>query len=455
MVKLMENIKTIAAISTAVGVGGISIIRLSGSDAMSIASKVFSTKTPLNKIEPRKMYLGEFSAFDVKEKCLLVFFKSPNSYTGEDVVEFQCHGGVKLTAKILDSLIQSGATLAEAGEFTKRAFLNGKISLDEAEGVIDIINGESESEIKAGYQLMQGGLHKIADEIKNGLTDELAKIEVALDYPDEDIEEETSSAVLVELEKYRKRLNEILSTSKTGLAIKNGTRIVILGKTNVGKSSLMNAMLSFDKAIVTDIQGTTRDILEDTYLYKGAKFILVDTAGIRESADIVEKIGIERAKKAIDSADITLFVVDGSNALDKEDLDLINSLDKNKTILVVNKSDKVQVAEVSQFGFKNLISISASKLLGIDELKEKIYNLVFDEKIISSNILLTNIRHINSIKNAIIGLNKAISSIKDKASMDLVSLDIKEAWNCLGEITGQTETESIIDAIFSKFCVGK
>lgn len=449
---------TICAISTPIGVGGISIIRISGKDAVMIADKLFVTNNNLSvsDFEPRKLYFGTVTTKNFQEKCLCVYFKAPASYTGEDIVEFQCHGGIKLAYGVLDECIASGAKLAEAGEFTKRAFLNGKLSLEQAEGVIDVINSESDSQIRAGYNLMQGRLKSSIDNIQSKLTDCLAKLEVSMDYPEEDLDEETKQDVSSELLDVKQCLSDLYATSSYGMCIKNGTKVVILGKTNVGKSSLMNAMLNFDRAIVTNIQGTTRDTLEESYEYKGVKFNIVDTAGIRESEDLVENIGIEKSKNSINVADIILFVVDGSKHIDNYDREIIKLLkNKNNVLLVVNKSDLKSCIEVSEIPFENKIYVSAKNNDNITELKETIYSIVFDNNVKSDGVMLTNMRHINVIKEAIQLTNHAIDVAKSDINLDLISLDIKNIWLKLGEITGESGVEKIIDTIFSKFCVGK
>ena len=448
---------TICAISTPIGVGGISIIRMSGDKSIEIASKIFKCKNiEVENFEPRKLYLGTLTTANFKEKCLAVYFKSPNSYTGEDMVEFQCHGGIKLAQGVLQELISFGARIADGGEFTKRAFIDGKISLDEAEGVIDVINSESESQIRAGYNLMQGKLKTKIISIQNDLTDCLAKLEVTMDYPEEDLEEETKIDIIKTLTDLKTDLNNLLETSKTGMSIKNGTKLVILGKTNVGKSSLMNSLLNYDRAIVTDIKGTTRDILEEVFEYKGVKFILTDTAGIRESEDVVENIGIEKAKKSINDADLILFVLDNSQELTEEDNKIINLLNgKNNVIVVLNKIDLNKKLDKKGLPFNDFIEISAKNDKNILELKEKIYSTIFDQNIINAPILLTNIRHIDILKKALELTNIAISTAKSDVNLDLLSLDIKNIWLKIGEITGETEVEEIINTIFSKFCVGK
>ena len=447
-----EN-KTIVAISTAMGNGGISIIRMSGLSAKSIAEKVFHCKQNLE--EPRKLYLGTFEYGDIKDKCLCVWFKSPYSYTGEDMIEFQCHGGVTLTNKIYECLVSLGCTPATKGEFSKLAFLNGKLSLDEAEGVIDLINAESESELKAGFNLMQGDLKRKVESIQNSLTELLAKIEVTLDYPEENLEEETVSNIEKALIDNKKEIEKLLVTADYGRAIKNGTRILIYGKTNAGKSSLLNSLLNYDRAIVTDIQGTTRDTLEETFEYKGFKFILIDTAGIRKADNLVEEIGISRSKEMLKSADIVLFVVDSSRELNSDDLDIVSSLSDNNTILCVNKCDLDCKADLDKLPFTKVINISTKTGQNIDKLKDMLYYFVISKNINNNSVVITNARHIEGLKNALNHCDTAINCLQNNNQLDLVSIDIKNIWLALGDITGNSDNEKIIDDIFSKFCVGK
>ena len=452
----MEN-TTIAAISTPLGSGGISIIRLSGTDSLDIAKKSFSCKEwDEDKIEPRKLVLGKFTTPTFTESCMAVYFKSPYSYTGEDVVEFQCHGGVLIAKGVLNTLLQNGATLACAGEFTKRAFFNGKISLDEAEGVMDMINAESEAEIKAGYNLLQGSLHKAILKLQNHITAMIAKIEVVLDYPENDYEEETINEVHFKVSEIKSDLEKILATSSTGMLVKNGTRIVIVGKPNVGKSSLMNAMLEYDRAIVTDIKGTTRDTIEETYTHNGVKFILTDTAGVRESEDIVEKIGIEKAKSAIDNADIVLFVLDGSESIENEDIELLNRVIDKKYLVLVNKTDLEQKLVLPDNIDKNsVIYISANSKSGVSKLKDTIYNMVINSTVLESKVMITNERHLETIRRAIKYTDNVLDSISMGSTLDLITIDLNNVWYTLGEITGDTNNETIIDKIFRDFCVGK
>jgi len=447
---------TICAISTPFGVGGISIIRLSGKDASKIASKFFTIKNKKTEnMTPRYMYLGDFDLGNLKEQCMAVYFKEPYSYTGEDIVEFQCHGGIAVTKKMLETLLNGGARLAEAGEFTKRAFLNKKISLDRAEGVIDIINAESESELKAGYSLMQGNLQKEINNIQKELTDILAFIDVNFDYPEFDDEGITNTEVKEKIDILMSKLISIRNTADTGMTIKNGCRLVILGKPNVGKSSLMNGLLNYDRAIVTDIKGTTRDVLEETYTYNGVKFILVDTAGVRESDDTVEKIGVEKSKEMIKTADLVLLLVDGSNKLDSDDKEIFELVKGKKVLVVINKTDLERRLEITEIPFENVSLISAMKKEGIKELKQKIYDLVIDENIMSSNVIITNSRHINALDRAIESLKQVQDSLDMEVPLELTTVDINNVWLALGEITGETNNEEIINSIFMNFCVGK
>ena len=449
--------RNIVAISTAMGNGGISIIRMSGKTVTEVADKVFSTKNlKPSEFEPRKLYLGNFAYGDIQDKCMCVYFKAPFSYTGEDLIEFHCHGGITLTNKVYESLVECGCDPATKGEFSKLAFLNGKVSLDEAEGVIDMINAESESELKAGYNLMQGGLKIEVEKLQEQLTELLAKIEVTLDYPEEDLEEETRENILVTLQTVKLQLETILSTASYGKCVKDGVRVLIYGKTNAGKSSLLNSLLNYNRAIVTAVQGTTRDTLEEMYNYKGYKFVLIDSAGIRESNDIVESIGIDKSRNELKSADIVLYILDGSVELDNEDKDIINSLKDKNTILIVNKADLKQVVDVNALPFDKKIGISTVTGENIDNLKEMMLEFVTSKNVNNNAIVLTNTRHISAIKNAVARTEESISSTKDMmVNLDLVSIDIKNIWLALGDITGNSDNEKIIDDIFSKFCVGK
>lgn len=448
--------RNIVAISTAIGNGGISIIRMSGKSVVDIADKLFHTNNlSVKDFEPRKMYLGKFEYNGICDKCMCVYFKAPNSYTGEDLIEFHCHGGITLTNRIFESLVESGCEVATKGEFSKLAFLNGKLSLDEAEGIIDIINAESDSELRAGYDLLQGRLKSEVTSIQDTLTELLAKIEVTLDYPEEDLEEETVINIENTLSQVENKLKNILSTSSYGKTIKDGVKILIYGKTNAGKSSLLNKLLNYDRAIVTDIKGTTRDTLEEVFIYKGHKFILIDSAGIRQSEDLVESIGINKSKSMLKSADIVLYIIDGSTPLDNEDKDIMSDLNVNNTILIVNKSDLGKCVDVNNLPFKKVIELSTLTGENIDTLKDTLLEYVTSKNVGNNSIVLTNTRHINAIRKGLSHLTQALDSLQSGLNLDLISIDIKNIWLSLGDITGNSDNERIIDDIFSKFCVGK
>lgn len=442
--------KTICAISTPIGNGGISIVRISGSKSIDICQNL--TTKNLLKIEPRKLYLTNISAENFKDNALIVYFKAPFSYTGEDMIEIQCHGGIQVAKGILNSLIKNGATLAEAGEFTKRAFINGKISLDKAEGVIDMINAENEASVKAGYNLLSGKLFEKINSLQSYLTDCLAEMEVILDYPEEDIDYLNNKKIKECLTKTLYEINELLKTCSTGRIVKNGINVLILGRPNVGKSSLLNALLGYDRAIVTNIAGTTRDTIEESYNFNNLTFNVIDTAGIRESKNIVESIGIKKAEQSLEIADIVLIVLDGSEKITEEDKKIIELCKNKKVIFVINKNDLDNKLDIK---LNNFVKISALKLENINNLKQKIYDLVVDSNILNSQILITNTRHETALQNAKNSILNSLTNLDNQESLDLIILEVKQAWLELGTITGLTSNEEIINTIFSKFCLGK
>jgi len=433
---------TIAAISSPIGTGGIGIVRVSGEDALKIANAIFVFKSNNNNWIPLHMHFGTFNADDFSDKGYAVYFPQDKSFTGEDTVEFYLHGGVRIMKGALDALIKNGAVLAQGGEFTKRAFLNGRMTLADAEGVIDMINAESSSALNAAYRLMEGEVSKSINLILDKLETLIATLEATLDYPDE-MEDEVIPVLPNEIESILKDVNKLLESAKCGKIAKYGINVVLTGKTNAGKSSLMNAMLKTNRAIVTPIAGTTRDTIEDSLEYKGVKINLVDTAGIRISDDIVEMEGIERAKKAIDGADVILHIIDLENP-DEDDAKFDNKLVYN----VYNKCDLVDIKSKEKGAFY----ISAKESKGIDELLDAIVSL-YEKTSIGSGEIITSERHVSALYSAQKSLLNANNEIND--TLDCILIDLRHAYNSLGEITGKTANEDIVDSIFKKFCVGK
>lgn len=455
-------ISTIVAIATGTVNAGISIIRLSGPKSLSIANKL-TPKLDLNTVEPRKMYLTTITYEDISDIGLVVYMKAPNTFTGEEVVEFHLHGGQVLANHIVTGLVENGATIAMPGEFSRRAFMNGKLSLDSAEGVIDMINANSKAEISAGYNLLSGSLKKTSDEIQTQLTDLIAEIEVALDYPEQDIEYATEEKLKQGVLNIQDKLTKLISSYKTGQIIKNGINVAIVGKPNVGKSSLLNALLNYERAIVTEIAGTTRDTLEESYEYNGIRVNVVDTAGIRESEDSVEKIGIERSKSSINQAHVVMFVIDSKFELDRLDHTIIDLILKSEkpVIVVINKidvsysmADKLKEEISSLIPDCNIVMSSTLNKIGIEEIKQTIYSLSVTNDFNQNALFITNTRHLTALKDAYNSLESANTCI-GTTSLDCVMLDIRDAWNSIALITGKSITEEVLDSIFSKFCLGK
>lgn len=432
---------TIVALATPPGKAGVAVVRISGSKSHDILKTI--TKNNSDFL-PRYMYLKDIYLQDIVDNALVVYFKAPNSYTGEDVAEIQCHGGYFIAQQVISACQKLGARMADPGEYSKRAFLNGKLTFDKAEGIIDIINAESEAQAHAGSVLMQGKLFEIISQLQSELTDILAEIEAKLDYPEYEYSDVENKQVLNRLSAIDNKLAELLSTQISGLKIKNGVKIAIIGAPNAGKSSLLNALTNSDKSIVTDIAGTTRDIVEAEYIFNGIVFRLFDTAGIRESADIVEQIGIDRAKQSIQDADLVLKLIDIVNPED------INIEDK-PTIIVYNKVDlSTQPTQDDD----NTIFISAKEGVNISKLKQLIFDKTMAQGYNTSQFYLSNARHIDCVTNAKKSLTNAINTFTS-TSLDFVVADIHDCWKHLGEISGVDSNERIIDRIFEKFCLGK
>ena len=446
---LEENI---AAIATPAGKGGVAIIRISGKNPLSIAEKIFKPvgKKAVCDFEPYRMYPGEIDGGDFSDYGLCVYFKAPASYTGEDIVEFQCHGGENIARGILKQTFRHGAKPAGKGEFTKRAFLNGKLSLASAEGVADMINGESDAEVKAGFLLYSEKLTKAVQALQAELKTLLAGIDVSVDYPEEDIEEQHVQELIVTLQDLNTRLETLSSGYAVGKKIKSGVTVAICGKPNTGKSSLLNRLLGYDKAIVSDIAGTTRDAVEGVIEIHGRKFNLYDTAGVRESGDTIENIGIERAESIIRSADVAVFVADYAAGTDEQDGKVLDMLHGKPLIKVFNKIDLTSDDTETDAD----VHTSAVTGAGIVKLKELLYEKGFGERGEDAAFLIEE-RHFDALCRAKDALQKAIMACKMGQPLDLIGIDVKEGWDALGEITGETATEAIIEEIFAKFCVGK
>lgn len=454
---------TIAAIGTALSNSGISIIRISGKDSLNIIKKIFNTKS---NIEPNKIVYGKIQKNEkVLDTVLVSYFKSPKSYTGEDVCEINCHGGIQITKQILQLVLENGARIAEAGEFSKRAFLNGKMDLTKAEAVINLINSKTNTEARIASNNLEGDLYNKIKTLREDLIELLAHIEVSVDYPEYDYEEVENENVINLLNKKIDEINKVLDTYEQGKYIKNGVNVVILGKPNVGKSSLLNLLSKSDKAIVTDIPGTTRDIIEEKINIGNIVLNVSDTAGIRETDDIVEKIGVKKSIEKINEADLAIYLLNVEDKIEDKDLEILSKI-KNKDvklIVVINKIDKKEkskfdtiMEELEELKIENVVQMSIINNYGIDELKEKIERIFNTCDLDFENeLIITNERHRDLLKRAKGYLNEARNQIENNEPIDIVSIVIKTASKSLGEIIGSDVNQDIINKIFEKFCLGK
>jgi len=456
--------RTIAAIATAPGEAGIGIVRMSGDDSIDILKKVFKPKRNIDvdKIKSRTVTYGH--AVDenggILDEVLVIIMRKPYSYTTEDVVEIHCHGGIVPVRRIMEQVLKNGASLAEPGEFTKRAFLNGRIDLAQAEAVIDVITSKTDSGLNAALTQLEGELSLEIKKIMDTLMSMLAHIEASIDFPEHDIEEITVSRIRSMLLEAGESVQKLLDTFDEGRILRDGLITAIVGKPNVGKSSLLNVLLRENRAIVTEIPGTTRDIIEEYLNLGGVLIRIIDTAGIRETEDIVEQIGVQRTKEAISKSELVILVIDASKKLEEEDEAIIKLLDKKKVIVALNKIDLgIQVDRQylsNTFGIENIIEMSVKNKTGISSLEERIKDMVFHGKLsIGNNMMITNVRHKDLLDKAKDSIDHALTSIEEGIPVDLVSVDIREAWTKLGAITGDTASEDIIKEIFSKFCIGK
>lgn len=456
---------TIAAISSAVGEAGIGIVRLSGKEASLIANKIFkgiNDKT-LAQVDNRKMTYGHIidkEKDQIIDEVLIVSMKAPHTYTREDIVEIYCHGGIIPVKKVLELLLNNGARLAEAGEFTKRAFLNGRLDLSQAEAVIDIIKAKTDKSHEVSMNQLEGKLSKKVSTIRDIVLAMVAHVEVSIDFPEDDIEEVTYEELEESASKVSQEINNLILTSQRGKIIRDGLNTVILGKPNVGKSSLLNALLRENRAIVTDIPGTTRDIIEEYLNIDGIPLKIIDTAGIRDTEDIVEKIGVDRARESIKSSDLVIAVFDVSRDLSQEDYNIIELIKDKKSLVLLNKTDlenKYTVDHLEKIlDGKDIISTSITNEIGIDVLEESIKRLFYSGEIeFDSSIMVTNMRHKNALERALVNIDDALVDIKGKMPLDCIEVDLRDCWENLGEISGDSINEDILDKIFAEFCIGK
>ena len=445
---------TIVAISTSTGVGAISIIRLSGNDALTIASKVFTKD--LTKVDSHTIHYGFIKDKNEKiDEVLVSVMKAPKTFTREDIVEINCHGGIATTNKVLEVLLENGARLAEPGEFTKRAFLNGRIDLLEAEATMDLISSKAESARKISMNTLTGETSNLIRDLRSELVKIISNIEVNIDYPEyEDIEVLTNESILPDIKEFKEKLEEIIKKSEDSKVIKEGIKVGIIGRPNVGKSSLLNSLLEEEKAIVTDIPGTTRDIVEGSLIVGGIPLNIIDTAGIRRTEDTVEKIGVEKSLKIIDTSDLVIYILNNNEEITKEEKELLDKTKNKKRIIVVNKIDLE--TKLDKTLLDNYIEISVKENIGIDKIKEEIKRL-FNIGEISTNDMtyLSNARSIALLKKSLNNINDAIEEINNNNPIDIVELSLKESWNNLGEVIGETYTDELLDELFSRFCLGK
>ena len=453
---------TIAAISTPRGEGGIGIVRMSGDEALDILAKIFkpASNKDIDKLNNFSVNYGHLfdESGDIVDEVLVSIMKGPKTYTTEDVVEINCHGGYLVTEKVLELVLRNGARYAEQGEFTRRAFMNGRVDLTQAEAVMDVIHSKTEKGIAISLDQLRGDLREQIERLKRLLLDVAAHVNVVLDYPEEGIEDPLPDNLYENLKEVFRSSSELIASYDKGKMIKEGVKTAILGKPNVGKSSLLNSLLREERAIVTHIAGTTRDVIEEVININGIPLVLVDTAGIRKTDDIVENIGVERSIQQIKKADLILFVVDSSQELQEEDFRIYDEIKGKNVIGILNKSDLKMQADISKLSeICTWIEISAKENVGISDMEDTIYNSVVSGQVEDSSqeLVITNVRHKSALEKTKDSINNIFETLDSGLPMDLIAVDLKEAMDSLSEVTGEISSEDLLDHIFSNFCVGK
>lgn len=456
------NFDTIAVISTAPGEGAIGIVRMTGSDSFKISQEIFRPKnTNLDYFEDKKMIYGHImDGEEIVDEVLVTFMYGPKTYTTEDMVEISCHGGVVPLQRILKLLLKKGARMAEPGEFTKRAFLNGRLDLAQAESVMDLISAKTAKGFDVAFSQLKGELSEKVNDLRDKLVEVMAHLEVCIDYPEEDIEEITYTEVIEKFDFVKSKVELLVKSGETGKIIRDGLSTVIVGKPNVGKSSLLNALLKEARAIVTDIPGTTRDIIEEYVNIGGVPLKIVDTAGIRNTEDVVEKIGVERSKEFFNKADLVIFVLNSGEELSDEDREIMEFIKEKKAIVIINKTDleqKIQLNEVENvLHDKVIIRTSVTNEHGIEDLEKAIVDMIYGGVVKSKeNSYVSNVRHMDALEKAFDSMNEAIKAAHDMMPYDFIMVDVKNAYEYLGEISGETIEDDLVTKIFSNFCLGK
>lgn len=458
------DLDTITSISTPMGEGAIGIVRLSGPQAVEIADKLYKGKHLLNDVPSHTINYGHIidpESKEVVEEVMVSVLRSPKTFTREDIIEINCHGGILTINRVLELTMTYGARMAEPGEFTKRAFLNGRIDLSQAEAVMDFIRSKTDRASKVAMNQIEGRLSDLIKKQRQSILEILAQVEVNIDYPEyDDVEDATTEFLLEQSKEIKQEINRLLDTGAQGKIMREGLSTVIVGKPNVGKSSMLNNLIQDNKAIVTEVAGTTRDVLEEYVNVRGVPLRLVDTAGIRETEDIVEKIGVERSRKALSQADLILFVLNNNEALTQEDYTLYEVVKNEDVIVIVNKMDLEQNIDINEvkdmIGDTPLIQTSMLKQEGIDELEIQIRDLFFGGEVQNQDMTyVSNSRHISLLKQARQTIQDAIDAAESGVPMDMIQIDLTRTWEILGEIIGETASDELIDQLFSQFCLGK